>query len=87
MRLLILLLIVSACAGIPRREPEPVQPIVPQPAVPLPKKPERPVTIITVNPPAKPQAICVPLAVDQRKRILEAFECAYEIEKAEKTKK
>jgi len=84
MRLLLILLIVSACAALPGRNPEPVQPIVPLPAEPAPKKQERPVTIITVNPPAKPQAICVPLAVDQKKRILEALECAIEAEKSKK---
>jgi hypothetical protein len=57
-------------------EPKPIE----QPA---PKK-ERPATIITVNPPAKPQPICVPLAIDERKRIIQAMDCLLEAEKPKK---
>jgi hypothetical protein len=85
MRLLILLLVITACNYLPKREPTPVQepPVKQEPAAPK-VPPSKPVTIITVNPPAKPQPMCVPLAVDQKKRILEALECAIEVEKAKK---
>jgi hypothetical protein len=87
MRVLLLLLIISACTGLPRHEPvsvplplptpEPVQPEPPK------KKPERGTTIITINPPAKQQRMCVPVAADEKKRILQVLDCLIE-EKAAK---
>lgn len=83
MRVLVILLLIAACTYPPPRDPvpDPVQ-LKPEPEAPKPA-PAKPV-FITVNPPAKPQGICVPLAVDQKKRILEALECAIEAEKAKK---
>jgi hypothetical protein len=85
MRTLILLLVITACTYLPNRQVAPIQapPVKQEPETPK-TPPAKPITIITVNPPAKPQAICVPLAVDQKKRILEALECAIEAEKAKK---
>lgn len=85
MRILVVLLAMAACTYLPKNDPVPVyEPPIKQEPEPVKPVPARPVTIITVNPPAKPQAICVPLAVDQKKRILEALECALEAEKAKK---
>lgn len=82
MRLILLLLIITACTGMPRRDPVPVpeQKPIEQPEL----KRDRPATIITVNPPPKPQPICVPLAADEKKRILQALDCLIEAEKPKK---
>ena len=85
MRLILLLLIITACTGLPRRDPAPEPPPESKPIIeqPAPKK-ERPVTIITVNPPAKPQPVCVPMAASERKQILQALECLIEADKPKK---
>lgn len=88
MRLLFLLFILAACANTltdevkpppaqerPLREPDP--PVHKR----KPEKPEKP-PVIVVSPPPKP--ICIPLAIDERKRIIQALDCILENEKAAK---
>lgn len=82
MKVLVLLLMVAACVQTAKQEAIPVPIIVepvpeaPQPDLTTPKK--RPMTIITVNPPAKPVPLCVPLAVNEKKRIIQALDCLIE---------
>jgi hypothetical protein len=86
MRLILLMLILAACSNFPRRDSVPVPDPIPEPRPieqPAPKR-ERPVTIITVNPPAKTQPICVPMAASERKQILQALECLIEADKPKK---
>lgn len=85
MRLILLLLIITACTGMPRRDPVSVPLPDPKPIEqPEPKRDRPTTTIITVNPPPKPQPICVPLAADEKKRILQALDCLIEAEKPKK---
>lgn len=86
MRLILLLLFIAACSNFPQREPVSVPLPLPEPKPieqPTPKR-ERPVTVITVNPPAKPQTICVPLAADDKKKILEVLDCLIDKDKSAK---
>lgn len=88
MRLILLLvLMVGACANTLTDEAKPQHQeiLAAEPAPP--KKPEKPPekpkppTVIVI--PA-PKPVCVPLAVNEKKRILQALDCVLENEKAAK---
>lgn len=84
MRSLLALLLIAACTTTLTGAPDHIatelaqEHHVPEPPPPKPeprKKAEKPITVI-ITPPAKP--VCVPLAVNEKKRIIQALDCLLE---------